>query len=186
MPAFQPRKNCKICKAVKADKKLFKRIYGTKFYVDGGESLLQLANETSLQYRALLTHCKKHQNLTEDALAESQLEVIAKKEQNKAIAKLVRTADARQDVIDKLYAEMDGRDLSELSGKDVLDLLLKATKMADDVAAKRKDQDIDIMKMMGAIRSGEIIDTDEDQEAFDPWADAEEGEIVEPDVRPSA
>lgn len=178
MGAFQPVKTCKVCKAVKADKKLFKRIYASKFYVKGGESLLQIANEAGLQYRALLAHCKKHQNITADKLAESQLEQIGQKTSQAAFRQLVRTGDARQEIIDKLSAELGSRDLTELTARDVVDLLLKGTKHADDVAAKKKDQDIDIMKQMGAIRSGEVAEEVIDK-PFDPWADAEEGEIVD-------
>ena len=180
--AFKPRKNCKICQAVKSDKRLFKRIYASKYYHKGGEPLLAIATEEGLNYRALTTHCKKHQNLSEDALAAAQLNEIAKSESREIARKFVRAGDARQDMIDKLQHQLDQADMSELTAKDVIALLAKVTRDSDDVAAKAKDQNIDIMRMMGAVRSGEVS-TSEVFEEFDPWKEqAIEGELVEPEL----
>lgn len=179
------KRGCKVCDKLKGNPKLVKRIYASGFYQKGGESLLKLSEAEGMAYDSVRNHCKKHQALDADKLAEAQLKVIEKNVTDKAIRKMVRTGDARQDVVDKLSAALVGINIEEMSARDVVSLLLKATKDSDDVAAKAKDQDIDIMKMMGAVRSGEIIDAVE-YELFDPFtAEVEaieaavEGEIVD-------
>lgn len=177
--AIQFRKNCKICQAVKKDPKLTARIYKSKFYMGkGAESLAKISQGTGLRYEALLSHCKKHQAISSDALAEQQVQQIAKVEEKRLVLNAVRTTDARQDVIDKLMAELQVRDVNEMSARDVISLLLKATKDSDDVKAKEKDQELDIFKLMGSSRSGEVVEAEE-YESFDPWdeADIEEGEV---------
>lgn len=179
------KRGCKVCDKIKGNAKLVKRIYASNAYQKGGESLLKLAEDEDLRYDALRNHTKKHQALSADKLAEAQIKTIEKRVTDRAIQKMVRTGDARQDVVDKLHAMLDTINPDELSGRDVVALLLKATKDTDDVAAKAKDQDIDIMKMMGAVRSGEIIDA-VDYELFDPFTvqvEAIEGEIVNSERR---
>lgn len=177
MAGFQPAKACKVCQAVRADKKLFKRIYASKYYIKGGESLLSLSADTGLHYRALSTHVKKHQHMTDAALANSQLNEIAKATSRNAVAKIIRTGETRNDILSKLVNELEGRDLSELSAKDVLQLLLKGTKDSDDVKAKAKDYDLDIFKLVGGIRSGEVK-SEVAFEEFDPWSELPEGELA--------
>lgn len=168
--ALKLKRGCKVCEKLKGNPKLTKRIYSSKFYLKGGESLLSISQDEELRYESLINHCKKHQALDEHKLAEAQLKSIEKKVTNDAIRKMVRTGDARQDVVDKLHAMLDNINPDELTGRDVVALLLKATKDSDDVTAKKRDQDVDILKMMGSVRSGEIT-AGNVEEAFDPWDD---------------
>lgn len=176
--AFQPHKQCKTCQRVKVDKILYKRIFASKFYKKGGEALKEIARDEGLHYLGLLNHVKKHQHLTDDKLLTSQLNEIAKAESRKAVRQVIKTSDTRAAVTQKLAQKMENADLDELSTKDLLQLLLKAIKDTDDVQAKAKDQDIDILKMMGGVRAGEVQDTAKHYDEFNPWDEPEEAEVV--------
>ncbi len=176
MPVLKLDKRCKWCQAVKADKKLLKRIYASAFYVENGESIKNIA-ATYVGggiYPALLNHCKRHQGLTDDDLNTREVQRIAKSTSNAMIAQGVKTATARQGIIDNLSDVLTGDDYASLSPEDKIKLLLKAIKDTDDVDAKRKDQDIDVFRMMGGIRSGEIKPVIEGtvvaDEPYDPWS----------------
>lgn len=179
---FKPHKNCNICKVIlKGDEKLARRIMSSKKWVLGGESLGAIAKdyEGKFSYQSLCAHAKKHQAPTEEDLIKSrvnrkQAEIVTQRFQ-----KQVRSVDVRQDLMDRLAQKLESGDFDDsMTVKD----LIKVLKDTDDVAAKKKDQDLDILKMMLPYQSGEIEtlnpSTMQRFEAFDPWAEVIEGEVV--------
>lgn len=154
------RSNCKTCIAVKADKYLLKRIYESRAYVQGGEHLTTIAEETGLNYQSLYKHTKHHQAVTSEDLSMRQLAAVDKAAKDIMVQQVIRTADARQSIIQELYTVLDSEDFKALPAEKKVTLLLKALKDSDDVSAKSKDQDIDVLKMMAGGRSGNGVESD--------------------------
>jgi hypothetical protein len=162
------RSNCKTCIAVKADKFLLKRIYESRAYVRGGEDLTKIAESMGLGYQSLYKHTKHHQAVTSEDLSQRQLEAVDKAAKDNMVARVIRSADARQSIIQELYSVLDSDDFKGLPAEKKVTLLLKALKDSDDVSAKSKDQNIDILKMMSAGRSGNVIEGDVEIEYDEP------------------
>lgn len=133
-----PQKRCNICKLVKENKPLLKRIYeSTHFIPHGKESLHQIANDTGLNYKALRIHVKKHQFLNSQDYQEKMLQNYDQQVSIKATAKAVKAVNSIQSVIEKGQERLDSGEITVNT-----DQLIRASqiKMADE--AKQKDQDL--------------------------------------------
>lgn len=140
---------------------------------------MHISQETGLHYNALGRHTKKHQGISNYELTVAKRKILARKEANAIVKQRIGTADARQDVLDQLTALVaDHGEIKigqDITLKDAMALILKSAKDADDVAAKKKDQELDVFKLMTSARSGATPPGNED-EPFDPWV---EGQLVE-------
>lgn len=149
---------CKVCKKIRAEEaagssKLIKRIYNSRQYVRGGESLKAIAKDYQkyFEYPSLYKHSRMHQAATEDDLSTARLNRIHKTTVNAQIDKLVRHQDVRQYIMDK---GMEGIEAGEI--KLNANAVLSAANKEADIEAKQKDQAIELMKMVQAFQSGEL------------------------------
>lgn len=149
---------CKVCKKIRAEEaagssKLIKRIYNSKQYVKGGESLKAIARDYKdhFQYQTLYKHARMHQAATEDDLTQARLNRIHKETVNSQIDKLVRHQDVRQFIMEKGMEQLETGDI-KLNANAVL----SAANKEADIESKQKDQAIELMKMVQAFQSGEL------------------------------
>lgn len=169
---FVPKKNCKICRTIidtETGDELYKRIALSKAFTRDGEPLTAIWRDfpSSFSYLALQNHTKKHQAPTDAMLKSNRLGKFAEDQQLKELKEAVNTLKARDDIIRKILEKADDPEFLEKA--NIRDLL-KALKDQDDVKAKQKDQDLDILKMMAGPRSGEFVQQiQQKQEDFDPW-----------------
>lgn len=157
--------NCRGCQESKKNPNFRKRVYTAAFKrEDGDETLKQIAEEFGHSYPSLYNHVKKH-------LTESRY--------NADEAKAVRTAKKVATIQAKVNkdmevgferGEMTVTDEYELSlngylsqGKAILDSgnmkitekgFLTAIKIKSDIQAKKRGQDIEIMKAVYSFSSG--------------------------------
>ena len=178
MPVTNLRKNCKWCQAVRKDRNLLKRIYRSRKYTGKGETLLQISEAVGLPYHSLPNHCKHHQGLTDDDLSAAATERIAKQSAKQLIETNTPTNNLRQSIANQIAITLTSDDFNALEPEAKIKWLLRATKDMDDVKAKTKDQDMDWLKTMNAIRSGSVKPVIEGEvtavathEAFNPWSE---------------
>jgi hypothetical protein len=167
--AFKPDKRCKVCKLIKAgDEKLFTRIAFSRQFARNGEPLTDIVADYpgELLYQSLYNHARKHQAPNSDKLVERRMNAIAAKADQLAYREVKKTGDVRQNLLERLAEKLEN---GEFDGKMTVKDLLATLRDADNAAAKKTDQQIDIMKAMMESRSGEIAGLDVIDEEFDPW-----------------
>ena len=149
---------CKVCKKIRAEEaagssKLIKRIYNSRQYVKGGESLKSIAKDyqKDFQYQTLYKHSRMHQAATEDDLTTARLNRIHKTTVNAQIDKLVRHQDVRQEIMSRGMEQIESGEI-KLNANAVL----SAANKEADIESKQKDQAIELMKMVQAFQSGEL------------------------------
>jgi hypothetical protein len=128
-----------------------KRIYDSSHFVPHSkDSLRTIAEESKLNYRALLTHVKKHQFIDSQDYQEKMLSHYDRKATKQAVAKAVRAVDSVQSIIQKGQERLDAGEITVNT-----DQLLRASqiKMADE--AKAKDQAIALELSLAHFMSGE-------------------------------
>lgn len=163
---WKPHKLCKVCNLCKEDEKLFKRIAESKQFVNGGETLTEIQEDykDKFSYQSLYIHVKKHQAPTADILASRRLAKVQEQVMVDQYKRSVQAKDARQDLLDKLFTKLESGEFDDkMSVRDLI-VVLRDT---DNAEAKKKDQEIDIMKMMMPYRSGDVIQGE--YEEYDPW-----------------
>lgn len=151
-------KRCKVCNAVKADPKLLKRLYKSRAYVPGGESLRDIAREHLGQftYDGLWNHCAKHQGVNEADLKDKRLHYTARVEEAKMLRQAISHQDARQELVDIGLKEI--RDGSvKMNASTVASLL----KQQSDIEQKEKDRQLEVLKMVERFQSGEMAFNEE-------------------------
>lgn len=165
---FKPDKRCKTCKLILAgDEKLFNRIAMSRQFTSDGESLsaIQRDYEGKITYLSIHGHAKKHQAPNSEKLMQRRMSAIQAKRDQLQYREIKKTADVRQSLLEKLAEKMDSGDFDDkMTVRDLIAVL----RDADNAEAKKKDQAIDIMKMMMPSRSGEFVEGDVVEE-FDPW-----------------
>ena len=165
---WKPHKSCKVCKTIKIDEPLYTRIMESSQYMRGGEPLTTIAEDYKdfFTYQGLFNHCKKHQAPNGDQLAVRRMAQVQKEHDKQLYQRAVKTLDARQELIDRMFSKLeDGEFDDQMTVKD----FLTAMRDSDNAAAKKKDQDIDILKAIMPSRSGEVIRGEVIEEEFDPW-----------------
>ena len=166
--AIKLDKKCKVCKLIMAgDEKLAERIFFSSQFHRHGEPLTHILEDytTELKYQSLYNHARKHQAPNTDKLIERRITEKVKKADQLAYREEKKVADVRQTLLEKLAQKLEDGDFDQnMSVRD----LLATMRDADNAAAKKTDQQIDIMKAMMESRSGEIV-TAEVVEEFDPW-----------------
>lgn len=155
MLQLSPR--CKVCKAVKRNEKLLKRIYDSKYYnKTSGDTLLKIHedNKDKFSYQSLTVHVKKHQGITKEDLNKSRMTQIAKEQENKAIRRAVTHTEVRQEIMD-IGMEGIREGNIKLKAQDVL----RAAEGEATIEEKHKDRQASLMKMIWGFASGEMDDS---------------------------
>jgi septum formation inhibitor MinC len=163
---WNPHKLCKVCNVCKVDESLFKRIALSRQFVNRGETLTDIHEDykDKFSYQSLYSHVKKHQAPTADILSSRRLAKVQEQVMVDQFKRSVQTKDARQDLLDKLFNKLESGDFDDkMSVKDLLSVL----RDTDNAEAKKKDQEIDIMKMMMPYRSGDVVQGE--YEEYNPW-----------------
>jgi len=149
------QKLCSVCKLSKGNPKFRARVYNAAYnWSDGLESLPMIAKEFGLTQRAIYNHKKKHMTENKkigDALVVKRVEKIKVKTQNDLTAGF-----DHEDVVPKEDFELtwdtviaDGMEQLKRKDKEVtINQLLAATKLKSDFTAKKRGQDVEIIKTM--------------------------------------
>jgi len=167
--AIKLDKKCKVCKLIMAgDEKLAERIFFSSQFHRHGEPLTHILEDytTELKYQSLYNHARKHQAPNSDKLVERRMNAIAAKADQLAYREERKVSNVRQDLLDRLAEKLENGEFDQTM--KVSDLLA-TMRDADNAAAKKTDQQIDIMKAMMESRSGEIVAAEVIDEEFDPW-----------------
>lgn len=167
--AIKLDKKCKVCKLIMAgDEKLAERIFFSSQFHRHGEPLTHILEDytTELKYQSLYNHARKHQAPNSDKLVERRMNAIAAKADQLAYRQERKTGDVRQNLMERLADKLEN---GEFDDKMTVKDLLATLRDADNAAAKKTDQQIDIMKAMMESRSGEIVAAEVIDEEFDPW-----------------
>lgn len=168
--AIKLDKKCKVCKLIMAgDEKLAERIFFSSQFHRHGEPLTHILEDytTELKYQSLYNHARKHQAPNSDKLVERRMNAIAAKADQLAYRQERKTGDVRQNLMERLADKLEN---GEFDDKMTVKDLLATLRDADNAAAKKTDQQIDIMKAMMESRSGEIVTAEVIDEEFDPWS----------------
>ena len=155
-------KQCKVCKIVGRDnddgRKLLKRIYESAAYggIEPLTSIVRAYANTpqAFLYLSLWKHCHKHQGIDADTLANSRIVAKSKELENDKVRELVRHGDIRQSIMEAA-AELlkDPEWIAKIKPSDAL----KAAKDSSDIEEKHLDRQMEVMKMVNAFASGEIV-----------------------------
>jgi hypothetical protein len=158
-----------VCNVIKAgDEDLFKRITHSKQFEKGGEPLTDIARDYQgkFTYQSLFLHCKKHQAPTAEELIGRRMQRYKEVAMVQQYQRAITTREKRAALIDRLYEKLENGEFDDqMTVKD----LLTALRDSDNIEAKKKDQDIDILKMMMPYRSGEANIVEGEFEEFNPW-----------------
>lgn len=168
--AIKLDKKCKVCKLIMAgDEKLAERIFFSSQFHRHGEPLTHILEDytTELKYQSLYNHARKHQAPNSDKLVERRMNAIAAKADQLAYRQERKTGDVRQNLMERLADKLEN---GEFDDKMTVKDLLATLRDADNAAAKKTDQQIDIMKAMMESRSGELVIGDAIDEEFSPWS----------------
>lgn len=154
--AFKPEDRCNVCKYIQGTggQKLLKRIYKSRAFDPRGESLHVIAreHEGDFGYLSLLNHTRKHQALTDKQLANRRIESLSREIENEKIRMNYSHSQLRELVIDKGYEDIKNGDV-----KLTATSIMTAAKQASDIEEKNKDRQIEVLKMIGAFSSGELV-----------------------------
>lgn len=156
--------NCKACQLSKANPKVRARIYKARFNrEDGDETLEQVGQDVGLTGASIYNHARKHIKLTvfsDEAEAVRTAKKVARVQAQ--VNKDLEVGFERGDIgITDEYEVSLNNYLSQ--GKDILDKggmkitekgFLTAIKIKSDIQAKKRGQDIEIMKAVYSFSSG--------------------------------
>ena len=151
---YIPDKRCKICKHINGgDEKLLRRLYNSKKFVNGGETLTSIHQEykkrfegdpvKQFSYVSLVNHCKYHQTATNEQIVESRAE------------RMEANIPQYQNVQDLILEEGQAKIISgemKLNANNVL----QAAKQKQDYEVKQQDRKDSFMKMLWGYASGEL------------------------------
>lgn len=158
---------CKVCQAIKKDKKLLARLYESKYYSReaGRESLqaIQLGYKDKFSLPALKNHCLKHQFIDSVAYNEAMLRHVDRVAENKLIKKAIKATDAVQSVIDKGAERLQNEEITVNTGE-----LLRASQIKINADAKAKDQELKFLEMIAHFASA----SDKGERIYTPNDDA--------------
>jgi hypothetical protein len=160
---LKPVKTCKVCKIVSRGdlegKKLLKRIYESRAYVRGAEPLTAIVADyqgrpDAFTYLSIHKHCQKHQGIDADTLANSRIARANKSLENDRIREMVKHTDVRQEIMEAAAKLLqDPEWVKKIKPSDAL----KAAKDTSDIEEKHLDRQMEVMKMVNAFASGEIV-----------------------------
>lgn len=151
---YIPDKRCKVCQHINGgDDKLLRRIYNSKKFVPGGESLLSIQEEyykkfdgdpqKQFSYTSLVNHCKYHQTASNEQFIQARAERIE--------ASIPQYQSVQNTVLEIGQEKI-------LSGEIKLNAsnVLQAAKQKQDYETKQQDRKDAFMKMLWGYASGEL------------------------------
>lgn len=147
-------KACNVCKQIKKDENLGKRIYESRQYIPGGEPLTAIAEDYkgTFSYQGLYNHATKHQNPDEGQLIDMRLRKTADQVVEVRERRRVRHDEFSQAVIDKAMEMMENGELKGMT----LSAALKAAQMKQSAEEKQADRQQAFMAMIAKFASGEM------------------------------
>lgn len=151
--ALKIRKNCNVCKALKKNQRLLNRIYKSKAYQPGGETLRSIADEHvgQFSYKQLWNHCKVHQGLSEDDIYNKALVRRSKQIEVEKMQRQLGHVEVRQELVDIGAEAIRSGEVKMTAG-----VTARLLKDQSDIEEKQKDRQIEIMKMIQSFQSGEV------------------------------
>lgn len=157
-------KKCRVCRAVKTNKQLLKRIYESNYFLPHSkDSLRQIAADykDAFTYESILNHTKKHQFIDSQDYTEKMLEHTDKKYEQRAVQKAVKAQTAIQSIIDKGMERLENEEITVDTNQ-----LIRASQVKLTSEAKTKDQELQAMEMIaffasGAYKGAKTYDLDE-------------------------
>jgi hypothetical protein len=157
--ALKVNVQCLVCKAVKADPALRRRIEQSKNFVAGGESLLSIHRDYDgkFLYKSLANHVKKHQAPKKSVLDrrvkqfknKKALSEIMATDESKQLAVYTGHNEARKEILDKAMKALEAGDV-KLTMNAIVSLLGQEQK-AEEAA---KDRGLKMMEMFNYFASG--------------------------------
>lgn len=171
-------KLCKVCAAIKDDKRLVQDIFNTKFYLKTtGLSLqkLQEQHTDKFSYPTLLNHVKKHQFMSEVDYTKRHLNTISKQAEQSIIRRAIESKEVFDEVIGKSMEKLQAGEM-ELNANH----LLRAAELKKNFQLKEQDQQLAMMEMVYHFTSGENTESraydrriveGQAVEAYDPAAE---------------
>lgn len=144
-------KRCTVCKVVKINKQLLKRIYESSWYVPHStDSLKQISRDTGLGYQAIKIHTKKHQFIDSQDYTEKMLSYTDKRMERNAVQKAVKAVDAVQSIIEKGNKRLEDGEITVDTNQ-----LLRASQIKMTHESRQKDQELATIEMVAHFLSGE-------------------------------
>ena len=153
---LKTNKICKVCQQVKKNDKLLKRIYDSRVYIRGGESLTSIWEDYPDKFtlQSLRNHTKKHQFLDGEDFSKRHLQQIAKKAEQNIVKKQFESKEVWDKVIEEGMIRLETGEL-QMKTAD----LLKAAKDKSDFELKKKDQELAMAEMIYHFASGESTES---------------------------
>lgn len=150
---LKPHPTCNVCKAIVDNSKLRDRIFASKAYLPHSDLSLQKVHEEFsdlFSYRALLTHTKKHQFMSQEDFNKRSLERIVKDTHNQIIKKRLESADVFDEVMNQGMEQLQDGSM-KIKATD----LISAARYKKEFQLKEKDQELQMAEMMWHFASGE-------------------------------
>lgn len=148
MSSLVENKQCNVCKAVKKNDALRRRIDKSKAYVPSSkDTLAKIAKDhkDEFAYNSLLRHCKNHQFPNAKEIKEAEVAAVQKKRQR-------NYQDVWDNVIEKGMEELES---GNLKIQNVNQLLL-AARDKSNFEKQSKDQSLALMEMVFRFSAGEV------------------------------
>lgn len=145
-------KRCRVCRAVKTNKQLLKRIYDSSWFVPHSrDTLLDISNDyrSVISYTSLKNHTKKHQFIDSQDYTEKMLMQADKQAEKSAVIKAVKAVDAIQTIIDKGMERLENEEITVDTNQ-----LIRASQVKLTQESKSKDQELAAMEMIAFFASG--------------------------------
>lgn len=145
---------CKVCQEVQTSPKLLNQLFESTAYLPNSKTtLLSLYNsgyQGRFSYRALLTHTKKHQFLSQEDFDKKSLQNIVKRSQEAIVRKKLESADVFDEVMSVGMEQLADGQMS-IKAND----LISAARYKKEFQLKEKDQELAMAEMMWHFASGE-------------------------------
>lgn len=156
--ALTPDKRCNVCKAIKREAArnkdtLLNRIYHSKQFVKGGETITAIQEDykDEFSYLSLHKHCKNHQIPDGDEYATIAMKSRAKKIERTQANKIYKHQDLTDEIIQRVAEGIEKGDIKLNAGHGIA-----ASRLKVDVEEKQKDRGLKMMEMIAAFQSGEV------------------------------
>lgn len=151
-----PEKKCAVCKLVRTNKPLLKRLYESSYFLPHSrDTLLGITRDYkgAFSYGGLKNHMKKHQFIDSQDYTEKMLQHTDKQLEQGAVRRAVKAVDAVQTVIDKGFERLENGDITVDTNQ-----LIRASQVKMTQEAKQKDQELATIEMIAHFLSEEGSD----------------------------
>lgn len=160
--------NCSVCQRSKGNPKLRARIYAAYYKQDeGDERLAHIAREQGMNLQPLYNHCKKHISPNPEITpirVEGHIEKLKAQIAKETELAIDHDAALPKEDYERALTDVIAEGMAELrkGGKTVtVSQLIAAAKIKGDFQAKKRGQDVEIIKTMYKFSSGDKVKTDE-------------------------